>query len=118
MTTSVAWFEIPVVEMGRAVEFYGTVLAIEIGTMEGPDGPMFVFPSADGAAGTFTTEDSSPADGGVLIYLSCPDIDAALDRVGPAGGEVLQARTSIGPHGFIGRLRDSEGNIVALHTQA
>ena len=95
MTTSVAWFEIPVVEMGRAVEFYGTVLAIEIGTMEGPDGPMFVFPSADGAAGTFTTEDSSPADGGVLIYLSCPDIDAALDRVGPAGGEVLQARTSI-----------------------
>ena len=51
MTVSIDWFEIPVQDVNRAVEFYGTVLGAPLSTMEGPDGPMHVFPGEDGASG-------------------------------------------------------------------
>ena len=112
---SVNWFEIPVTELDRAVQFYATVLDREIGQIDGPDGPMRVFLRGDGPAGTFTQTDSSPSDGGVVVYLNCPDIDAALGRVADAGGSVVQPKTSIGPFGFIAHMLDTEGNRVALH---
>ncbi len=115
MTVSIDWFEIPVQDIGRAVEFYGTVLGEPLTTMDGPDGPMHVFPGDDGASGALT-EDLAPGQSGVLVYLSCDDIDAALERAAAAGGSVLQEKTSIGPFGFIGRFADTEGNAVALHT--
>ena len=117
MANAVNWFEIPVTDVGRAVEFYGTVLGEPLSTMDGPDGPMHVFPGEDGAAGALTT-DLTPAADGVLIYLYSPDIDAALARVPGAGGEVVAEKASIGPFGWIGRFNDTEGNMVALHTPA
>ena len=121
MSVAVNWFEIPVTDVGRATEFYGIVLGGELGSMDGPDGEMRVFNGAEGPAGALfqTSEvDNPPTSGGVLIYLSCDDIDAALQRAKSAGGTIEQTRTSIGPHGFIGRFTDTEGNSVALHTPA
>ena len=112
----VNWFEIPVTDLDRAVGFYSTVLEREFGEIDGPNGPMKVFNSPEGSAGTLTVAESEPAAGGVVIYLNCPDIDSALGRVAAAGGEVLQPRTPIGPFGFIGKFQDTEGNAVALHT--
>ena len=43
MANAVNWFEIPVTNIGRAVEFYGTVLGEPLGTMDGPDGQMHIF---------------------------------------------------------------------------
>ncbi|MEM7078045.1 MAG: VOC family protein [Pseudomonadota bacterium] len=112
--TQVNWFEIPAQDVGRAVEFYGTVLGEPLGEMDGPDGQMHVFMGADGPAGQLAQ--GEPVAGGVTIYLDCADIDAALGRVEAAGGAVVQTRTSIGPFGFVGQFTDSEGNTVALHT--
>ena len=116
--TQVAWFEIPVKDVARATEFYGAVLGESLGEMDGPDGPMTVFLGEDGPIGAFTTEDTTVAEAGVLVYFEVADIPASLARVAAAGGEVMQEKTSIGPFGWIGRLRDSEGNAVALHTSA
>lgn len=118
MSVSVAWFEVPVSDMNRAVEFYGTVLNEPLGTMDGPDGPMHVFMGDAGPAGALSSQDSSPSQAGVLIYLSCADIPAALARAEKAGGAILQTETSIGPHGFVARFADTEGNSVALHRAA
>ncbi len=116
MSVSVNWFEIPVVDKARAVEFYGQVLGAPLGTMDGPDGPMYVFMGEEGPVGALSETDSAPAAGGVVVYLSCDDIEAALGRTAQAGGSIAQEKTSIGPFGFIGRFNDTEGNIVALHT--
>ncbi len=120
MSTTINWFEIPVQDSGRAAEFYGTVLAAPLGELDGPDGPMRTFLGDEGPSGALVQADTDnpPAATGTLVYLSCGDIDAALDRVGGAGGEVQQAKTSIGPFGFIGRFLDPDGNRVALHTPA
>lgn len=118
MSVAVDWFEIPATDMSRAVEFYGTVLDAPLGAMDGPDGPMHVFMGEAGACGALTSDDSTPAVGGVLVYLHCEDIEGALGRVESAGGKVLQGKTSIGPFGFIARFQDSEGNSVALHNDS
>ena len=118
MANAVNWFEIPVTNVSRAVEFYGTVLGEALDTMDGPDGPMHVFPGEQGPVGALFPVDAAPVSGGVLLYLHSPDIDAALGRVAGAGGEVLAEKAPIGPFGWIGRFQDSEGNIVALHTPA
>lgn len=113
----VAWFEVPVADLERAVRFYGKVLDAPMATMPGPQGDMHVFVGADGPVGALTRTDSAPAAGGVIVYFDSDDIDAALDRVTAAGGTVVQQRTSIGPYGFIGQFLDSEGNTLALHSE-
>ena len=118
MSVTVNWFEIPVQDLARAVEFYGTVLGEPLGTMDGPSGPMHVFMGADGPAGALASDELTPSEQGVLVYLGCDDIPAALSRAEQAGGAIVQPKTSIGPHGWIGRFTDTEGNAVALHTPA
>jgi predicted enzyme related to lactoylglutathione lyase len=118
MSTTINWFEIPVQNIDQAAEFYGTVLDAPLGEMQGPDGSMRTFLGDDGPSGTLVQadEDNPPTATGTLVYLSCADIDAALGRVGGAGGQVQQPKTSIGPFGSIGRFLDPDGNRVALHT--
>ena len=113
---TIDWFEIPAIDVARATEFYGAVLNTPLGKMDGPDGEMNVFMGSDGPAGALLPVDEPPVSGGVTIYLGVEDIDAALSRAEQAGGQIELARTSIGPHGFIGRFTDTEGNSVALHT--
>ncbi len=115
---TVNWFEIPVQDKARAVEFYGAVLGAPLGSIDGPDGPMAVFMGAEGPAGALTDTGSPSADAGVLVYLGCDDIDAALQRAEQAGGTIAMPKSSIGPFGFIGRFTDTEGNLLALHTPA
>ncbi len=43
-------------------------------------------------------------------------MDAILARVAGAGGAVVLPRTSIGQHGFIALIKDTEGNRVGLHS--
>jgi predicted enzyme related to lactoylglutathione lyase len=118
MGTTVNWFEIPVRNTNQAAEFYGTVLGVPLGEMEGPTGPMHTFVGDEGPTGALVQADADnpPTATGTLVYLGCDDIDAALGRVGGAGGQVQQTKTPIGPFGFIGRFLDLDGNRVALHT--
>lgn len=112
---AVNWFEIPVIDVERAAEFYATVLDRALTTMDGPDGPMQVFMGEDGPAGALIQSAEPVSAQGVLVYLNCPDIDAAIERVAAAGGEVEMARTSIGEYGYTAQFIDSEGNRIALH---
>jgi len=115
-SVTVNWFEIPVLDMNRAVEFYSAVLGFPLATLDGPSGPMNVFPAADDrAAGALTLGETQPGTGGVLVYLYSDDIDATLGRVTRAGGTVVQERTPIGPFGFIASFLDTEGNRISLH---
>jgi hypothetical protein len=60
-----------------------------------------------------------PAEVGTRVFLNLGKgeaaLDAALSRAREAGGQVLAAKTSIGPHGWFAVIRDSEGNSVGLH---
>ena len=118
----VTWFEIPVADILRAKAFYEGVFGYKLTTAEMGPLRMAWFPmneGAQGAAGSLVKgEGYVPAKTGTLVYFTVPDIPAALEQIMAKGGKVLQAKTSIGEYGFIGRFEDTEGNLVALHSFA
>ncbi len=116
---AINWFELMVSDFGRAVKFYEEILATTLDTVEG-ECRMALFPAEydKGVGGCLSLmEGHQPGPGGTLVYLNVQgDLDGVLSRIPAAGGEVIKPRTAIPPHGFIGIFRDSEGNVVGLHS--
>jgi hypothetical protein len=115
----VVWFEIPAADMDRASRFYETVLATSL--HRGQFGPetLAVFPYEKPAVSgcLCLMEGAQPGGNGTVVYLNAdPDLDAALARVGPAGGKVIVPKTALPPGmGHYARIEDTEGNLVGLH---
>ena len=82
---------------------------------------MAIFASAveQGVGGALVRQPGrEPTSQGVLVYLDADGkLDACLGRRRERGGAVVQPKTDIGPPGFIALVRDTEGNIVGLHSE-
>jgi len=117
----VNWFEIPVSDMARARRFYERVLGLQMQDMSMPGYEMTAFPmerDAPNAAGALVKgENTRPSEGGTIVYFACDDVADNLGRVAGAGGQVLSDKQSIGEYGFIGIVRDTEGNTIGLHSR-
>ncbi|MFT3812924.1 MAG: VOC family protein [Acidovorax sp.] len=117
---AINWFEIPCADLTRAQTFYERLLGRTLRRENFGGADMAVFPKSEHATGGCLM--ASPAhrvapDAGVRIYLDCePGVEAALARVGGAGGQVIDACAEL-PQGmgFIAHIRDTEGNTVGLH---
>ena len=119
----VGWFEIPVNDMARAKKFYETVFKVEIKEVDFGGLSMGWFPESKNdncASGTLIKQDSYiPSKEGTLVYFVSDDVQNQLDRVEDAGGKIYQPKTKISDeHGFMGVFIDSEGNRIALHSNA
>ncbi|WP_299116552.1 VOC family protein [uncultured Winogradskyella sp.] len=119
----VGWFEIPVNDMQRAKQFYETVFNIEVKDVDFGELKMGWFPDnngAYGATGTLIKQESYiPSKEGTLVYFMSQDVQNELDSVEVAGGKIYQPKTKISDeHGFMGVFIDTEGNRVALHSNA
>ncbi len=118
MDRIINWFEIPVADLERAVQFYERVFQATLRreNMSGMQMAIFpyAYPHAGGALIRF--EHYKPSADGVIIYLHTPELDEMLKRVDSAGGQCV-----FGPHslsddiGRIAQVIDSEGNRVGLH---
>jgi uncharacterized protein len=121
-TNSLNWFEIPAIDLKRAMKFYGSVFGIKMELMEMGDMAAAMFPWKDGsgkANGSLTkSKMHKPSKtSGCVIYLNAdPDLSKALGKVEKAGGKVTMPKTSIGPNGFMAFFIDSEGNRMAMHS--
>jgi predicted enzyme related to lactoylglutathione lyase len=118
MGNSVVWVDIPVADLDRAIRFYGAVLGQAVAKHEFPGGKMGVLPHEGGVGGCLVQmRDGRPSANGPLIYLNCEGrLDQAQAIVETNGGKVLEAKHSIGQHGFRAVVLDTEGNRVALHS--
>ena len=116
----VSWFEIPALDMERAIAFYEQVFDISIKPVDFGGLVMGWFPpseEAGAATGSLVKHEGYvPDKEGIVLYFDCEDLSVELGRVAEAGGKVLQEKTEIGEgHGYMGLLLDSEGNRIALH---
>lgn len=117
----VGWFEIYVQDMARARGFYEKTFQVTLERLESPDLEMFAFPmlpekpGCPGALIRMSGKDSG--GGGTLIYFSCSDCAIEAARAAESGGEVQKPKFSIGPYGFIAFVKDTEGNIIGLHSR-
>ncbi|KOO15015.1 lactoylglutathione lyase [Vibrio xuii] len=124
-TNPVGWFEIYVEDMDRAKGFYQTVFNTTLEKIGGEsmmDIDMWGFPSSMeqyGAAGALSKmEGVAPGGNSTLVYFSCQDCEVEQGRVEGAGGKVVHPKFSIGEHGFISMVSDTEGNMIGLHSMA
>jgi predicted enzyme related to lactoylglutathione lyase len=114
------WFDIPVADLDRAAAFYRAVLKIDVQKQEF-DGFAFCFLAHDEGNGGCLVPGAGEisSTGGILVYLNVDGrIRDAVAQVGQRGGTVKEPIHSIGPHGFRAVVLDSEGNRIALHSNA
>ncbi len=120
MKNTLNWFEIPVAHMERAVAFYETLFHSKLKreVIVGVDNA--IFPAEQGSVTGSLVADPhrSPSPQGTLVYLDATgSMESIVSRIEPAGGKLLSPIAPIGPFGFIATFRDTEGNIVGLHSR-
>ena len=120
----VGWFEIPVINMDRAIKYYEAVFDIKLSRhLLGPI-DMAWFPAVEGGAGTpgslvYNERAYKPSMDGVLIYFTAlsGDLSIELGKVEKSGGKILLPKTQISEEvGYMALFSDSEGNRIALHS--
>ena len=120
MQNALTWFEIPVRDMKRAKQFYENALQIEMSDMAIGPVKLSVFPATE-VSGALIEEPNYVAPvRGTVVYLNTIDsIDAVLDRIKSAGGEIVTPRTLIQEDvGWSAAFRDLDGNGVGLYESA
>ena len=116
------WFEISVSDIARAKKFYETIFGIQMTDMEMGGMKMSMFPMENMNGKVSGALVQGPmykpsADGAKIYFNGNPDLQAALDKVTAAGGQIVMPKTKIGDDiGYMAFFVDSEGNTVALHS--
>ena len=115
-----AFFEIPVLDLERAMDFYRALLEIDFerGSIHGYDMAFFPFnENGVGISGALVQGDVyKPSIDGVFLYLLIEDIDAVLRKAVELGSEILLEKTEA-EFCFVAEIKDSEGNRICLTTR-
>lgn len=120
MKPNIVWYDIPATDLDRAIRFYSAVLNAPVEKEPSSEIPLAWLPTEDGGRmGTVcVAKDFKPSADGVMIYLSVNGrLKAAVAAVRANGGTVQTDIHSIAPYGFRAEVLDSEGNIIALHSE-
>lgn len=117
---AVRWFEIYVQDMPRARAFYEAVLQVKLQQLNSGDPEIWAFPadqSRHGTGGALVRAQGVPSGGNsTLVYFACEDCAVEGSRVAKAGGRVERDKMSIGQYGAVVLARDTEGNLIGLHS--
>ena len=121
-TNSLNWFEIPALDIDRAKKFYESIFDIKMESHQMDDSKMAFFPweagSGKATGGLAQSPNHKPSMEGTIVYLNAnPNMDNVLSKVEAAGGKILAPKMSIGEHGHIAFILDTEGNNVGIHSQ-
>lgn len=118
----VGWFEIYVEDINRAKKFYQHVFQRgEFITISDDETKMFAFPWDDSkpyiSGSLVQTPYLKPSVGGTVVYFNCIDCALEESRIIPNGGTIIKSKFSIGDFGFISLVKDTEGNLIGLHSR-
>ncbi|WP_057939848.1 VOC family protein [Algoriphagus resistens] len=115
---SISWFEIPVTNMDRAIDFYQQVFDCELQKIDLGDFQLTRFPGVGGSLVLHKDFYQPSNTAGPLLYFSSDDVSIELAKVEAAGGIVqLPKRKISSEFGYMGVFLDSEGNRIALHSK-
>ncbi|HEY2510879.1 MAG TPA: VOC family protein [Polyangiaceae bacterium] len=118
MKNALNWFEIPVVDMDRAVACYETLLGAKMRREVFGGLPYGIFPyEAPGISGALVQDAHRTPGAATIVYLNVDGIlDEVLARAEKAKARVVLPKTAIGKDGYIAIVVDSEGNRVGLNS--
>tara|TARA_B100001250_G_scaffold414370_1_gene452286 strand:- start:5660 stop:6046 length:387 start_codon:yes stop_codon:yes gene_type:complete len=119
MKNTIIWFEINVANLDQAKYFYDYVLQTNIRKedMEGYP-PMGIIPG-EGVNGALVEDEEyeAPEHSGIMLYFDgTSGINAYLERIEEAGGEVVVPRSFVNEFvGYWAAFSDLDGNLLAFY---
>ena len=113
----ITWYEVPSLDMDRAVRFYGAILGKTIEITDVGGHPAGLLPSEGSVQGLIrcSPEFIRPGADGPNIYFAVQNIESAVASAQEFGGSVVVPPTPAGPLGQFAWVIDSEGNRIALN---
>ena len=118
MKSFISLFEIPATNISRAIDFYQSILDINIEKMEIPGSELGVFPYEGQMVSVviIQEEGNKPSADGVTVYLKGGDnLQNILDKVEKYGGKIIVPKTAHADEsGFFALFLDTEGNKLGL----
>lgn len=121
MKNLVAFFEIPALDFKRTVLFYEKIFGVSLQVMECEKESMAFFANEKGnyyGAISYCPSLIEPSDKGVLVSLSCDDMDKTFEKIISLGGKKVIDKTKIECEGmgYFGTFIDCEGNKLGLYS--
>ncbi len=121
----VVWFEIYTNDLKRAKKFYEKVFEVELAPLGNPeqtDLRMLAFPgdmeTKGKASGALVQVKGVEAgNNSTIVYFSSEDCKIEEQRVKDAGGTLIRPKMSIGEFGFVCLAKDTEGNMIGIHSE-
>jgi predicted enzyme related to lactoylglutathione lyase len=118
----IVWADIPVIDMERAIEFYGHVTGKRVKMMPDSNDTVAVIgnPGEPSVVSADLYVGGTPSHDGARVFLGANgDIDGMLGRVPEAGGKVLKGKEFMGDMvGWVAWVEDSEGNLIGIQQPA
>ena len=130
---SINWVEIPVKDLERASTFYKNTFSVKIDYAQIEDSKHALI-TMEGSVGGILYE-SENIQQGVTIYFHVDRLNEILENALHFGGEIIQQKTLLksyntenaglitntmfdGKMGYYAKIKDSEGNILGLHSNS
>jgi predicted enzyme related to lactoylglutathione lyase len=112
----VYYFEIPVDDFNRAIEFYETVFGWKITKQERPSGPYYSVKTGDpdepGINGSLFKKEEGWST--VSNVIRVQNIDSVIESLKKLGGEIIFPKTVINGVGYLAYFKDPEGNTFGM----
>lgn len=137
MSSFLCWFEIPATDLEKAVKFYSEVLRVDFERVTLMGVTHAIFPRKGAYAGGAIVHAKDPINNGStpMLYFKVNDMTSALKAVTTFGGEVINPKTIMrresadgrtmipetlidNNQGYFAVIRDTEGNKLALYSNA
>jgi Predicted enzyme related to lactoylglutathione lyase len=117
--TNLAYFEVPAVDIQRAIQFYQSVLGWKIERDQTPGIDMEYYSITTGAPmeGTLNTGGMykrQEKDTAIRVYAKVDDVNEVVTRVEQNGGGVMLPPMEIPNVGWVAIIIDSEGNPLGV----
>jgi hypothetical protein len=112
-TGKICYLEIPATDVERSSRFYSDAFGWEL--RKRGDGAIAFDDAVKEVSGAWVTGRPPSAEPGIMVHVMVADLDAALDRVRSAGGEVLDPDAEPGER--VGHVRDPAGNVIGVYQE-
>lgn len=110
----IAHFELPSTDLEKSMAFFQALFGWEIEKFS--DDYYILLLSETESGGLYQVGSIQPSQ--VTIYFETEDIPATINKACQLGGKELEAKRSIGEHGFIGAFSDPCGVRIDLWSRS
>ncbi len=117
---TIAWVDIPVLDLDRAVSFYSAILGDSVEKKSEHGFEFGLLPHQDdNVSGCLCiTPGRKPSRDGFLVYLNVEGrLAEAVEAAREMGQDILVEAEQVGPYGHRAVIVDTEGNAVALYSK-